>query len=294
MLASVVALIRSKQRDALLFANSAGDDSTADAPFYVANEGGFSGDPNKWELLVPYGRHPNAQGMQVFEKADAENIVRDFGHFANIGVKMLGAPFYIGHPDHPAFATRYKDTRAYGRIKALKAGDEGLMANIKWSPEGKRLIESEAFHGHSVNWRMQPSGGVFRPVSLKSVGFTNEPNIAVPPVMANEKLQMNKTLALLLGLPDTATEAEIQAKCTTMANELQTAQATIVALNQMKAEYEGKKTAWPRPGEPPDGCCPGSPVEPAEMPPCCSRSSTSIRMLLRSRSWFPKRCVQPR
>ena len=50
------------------------------------------------------------------------------------------------------------------------------------------MVNEEMFHGHSVNWRVRKDkDSNWRPYSIKSVGFTNEPNIAVPPIThANE------------------------------------------------------------------------------------------------------------
>jgi hypothetical protein len=100
----------------------------------------------------------------------------------------IGLPFYIGHPDHEAFKARYTDTKAYGRIKELEARDDGLYGNVKWSGAGKTMVNEEMFHGHSVNWRVRKdTDGNWRPFSIKSVGFTNEPNIPVMPIThANE------------------------------------------------------------------------------------------------------------
>jgi hypothetical protein len=243
---AIIALLNRVSAAPVFFANKEETEerNTVETP-WVANEeykaeGG-------WQLLAPYGDFPNPQGLQRFERQDADAIVKDFGAFANIGVKAMGIPFYIGHPDHPAHEARYTDTRAYGRVKKLEARPEGLFGQISWNDHGKQLIANQMFHGHSVNWRMQRVGMVFRPVSLKSVGFTNEPNIQMPPITsANEKqeLHMLKEIAKLLGLPETATEADILAKQTLMANELRTAQATLVTLNAKAAEYDGKKTEF--------------------------------------------------
>lgn len=181
--------------------------------FAVANEAKYPLAPD-WVMLAPYGDFDHPQGMQRFQRVDAQTIVNEFRSIRNLPSRILGLPWYIGHPDHPAFRDRYKDTRAYGRIKELEARDDGLYANVKFNEDGKRLIESEAFHGHSVNWRMAKSGNVYRPVSLKSVGFTNEPNIPVQPItQANEKeITMLKWLATLLGLAADATEDQIKTK----------------------------------------------------------------------------------
>jgi len=119
-------------------------------------------------------------------------------------------PFYIGHPDHPRFKGQpgHEDTRAYGSGKEMQVRhdlacpacaafanardiaapcqEHGLFVRMHWNDEGARLIGNESFHGHSVNWAALPDGmengvQVFRPVRVKSAGFTNEPNIPVRP-----------------------------------------------------------------------------------------------------------------
>ena len=166
-----------------------------------------------WVLLAPYGNWPNADGLQKFERSDAEAIVGNFNSFANTVARFMGLPWYVGHPDHPSFAARFKDTASKGRIKQLEAREDGLWANVKWNDEGKKLISEEAFHGHSVNWKVRRDGAGWRPVSLKSVGFTNEPNIPVPPILvANQKQTMNilQKLLKLLGLAEDAKEDQIE------------------------------------------------------------------------------------
>jgi hypothetical protein len=146
----------------------------------------------RWAMLAPYGDWPNKQGLQRLEKADAQNIVNEFKKVTSLPKRVLGLPWYIGHPDHPAFNERYKDTKAYGRIKDLEARDDGLWAGVRFGSEGESMIADEAFGGHSVNWFLKEDPnekGVWRPVRLKSVGFTNEPNIPVPPVTAANEAQ---------------------------------------------------------------------------------------------------------
>jgi hypothetical protein len=159
----------------------------------VANQYSTKAKDN-WVLLSPYGEFPNVVGLQVFNKTDAEAICNEFNSAPSIGVRAIGLPWYVGHPDHPQFKEQYKDTAAKGRIKELEARDDGLWANVKWNDEGKNLITSEAFHGHSVNWRMRRNGdNEYHPFSLKSVGFTNEPGIPVPAITtANERTNMSK------------------------------------------------------------------------------------------------------
>ncbi len=154
--------------------------------------------------LAPFGRFPNVQGMQVFGPADARSIASDF--LSNVKMAVgLGLPWYVGHPDHPLHKDRYKDGAAYGRIKGLEARanescsacksyfanaqgepcrEHGLFAQVKFNAKGKTAIANEEFHGHSVNWRLKKVANEWHPFELKSVGFTNEPNIPVPAITA--------------------------------------------------------------------------------------------------------------
>lgn len=193
-----------------LFANeSEANDAQASPTF--SNEFKADGDDTLVQLS-PFGRFPNVQGLQVFNAADAKSISGDF--IANTRMALgLGLPWYVGHPDHPLHKERYRDGAAYGRIKSLEAKhdpncpacaafanskegtvepcrEHGLFAKVKFNEKGKKAIANEEFHGHSVNWRLKKVGNEWHPFSLKSVGFTNEPNIPVPAILsANELLR---------------------------------------------------------------------------------------------------------
>ena len=198
----LLALLHANRARKILAQNQAVSTSgTANERLYQANAVDYKtdGDGITRVQLAPYGDWPHDGGMQRFTRDDAENVVREFNKVflpnVNSGerrplvnpVALFGLPWYIGHPDHPAFRDRYTDTRAYGRIKSLDVGDDGLYANVVFNRIGKEAINESQFHGHSVNWRVKQDGDVWRPFSIKSVGFTNEPNIPVSPVMhANE------------------------------------------------------------------------------------------------------------
>jgi hypothetical protein len=167
-----------------------------------------------WLQLSPFGDFANVNGtarvIQRFRKEDARHICDEFNSTIRRVTQPLGMPFYIGHPDHPRFKGQpgHEDTRSYGRGKEMQVRhdtacpacvsfanakadsapcpDHGLFVRMHWNDEGARLIANESFHGHSVNWAAIPEGmengvQVFRPVRVKSAGFTNEPNIPVRP-----------------------------------------------------------------------------------------------------------------
>ena len=166
-----------------------------------------------WVQLSPFGDFANATGasrvIQRFRHEDARHICDEFNSTIRRVTQPLGMPFYIGHPDHPRFKGQpgHADTRAYGRGKEMQVRhdpacpacaafanatsdtpcqDHGLFVKMHWNDDGARLISNESFHGHSVNWAAVPDGmekgvQVFRPIRVKSAGFTNEPNIPVRP-----------------------------------------------------------------------------------------------------------------
>jgi len=171
-----------------------------------------------WLQLSPFGDFGNVSGkarvIQRFRKEDAQHICNEFNSTLRRVTQPLGMPFYIGHPDHPRFAGQpgHEDTRAYGRGKEMQvrhdagcaacAGfanargtaddaaapcqEHGLFVRMHWNDEGARLIANESFHGHSVNWAAVPEAmengvQIYRPIRVKSAGFTNEPNIPVRP-----------------------------------------------------------------------------------------------------------------
>ncbi len=196
----------------LTFANESPKPNPAGEPSWAfANEFKDAENDETLVQLAPFGSFPNVQGLQVFTPADAKAVAGDFVANAKMLVGM-GAPWYVGHPDHPMHRERYKDTSAYGRVKGLEArsdtacgkcrdfmgnsqngfdpcAEHGLFARVKFNAKGKTAIANEEFHGHSVNWRLRKGKDGWHPFSLKSVGFTNEPNIPVPAITsANETL----------------------------------------------------------------------------------------------------------
>lgn len=185
------------ERPVFLFANNAtivAREVLEEAVFFANHQSPIAAANEETRLrrvmLAPYGDWPNSRGLQRFQKPDAEEIVKEFSNVVNKllnPASWLGLPWYEGHPDHPDFRGKPGHTRAtaVGRIKSLEAGDDGLYANVKFNEDGERLISNESYHGHSVNWfltRDKQAANAFRPFRLKSVGFTNEPNIPVPAV----------------------------------------------------------------------------------------------------------------
>lgn len=225
--------------------------------FHFANQ--LVPDASGWVQLSPYGDFPNVNGkglpvIQRFRKPDAEAIVNEFKSLANLPQRLLGLPWYVGHPDHLRFRGQpgHTDTAAKGRVKDLEAREDGLYANVKWSAAGKQLLEDEAFHGHSVHWQAIPAGSeggkqIFCPRGLKSVGFTNQPQIPVKPAsLANEETDQpepveirisDKTFKVLLVDDESAGLAnEVAAVLADLATaQAETERLTLALANERKA-----------------------------------------------------------
>jgi len=208
------------------FANHA-PDSAAELGF--ANQIALAdGAAPEW-VEVPFGNHDHKNGMQVFDRDAAERIVANF----NLSKSPFfgGLPWYVGHPDVPEFANSYKDKTAQGWVKEMETTDTALRLRVKWNKRGEGIIANEEFKYFSPVWGCAPVPGKtrhFRPVRMKSVGFTNEPNIGVMPLSnANEATNQPtnimdlKKLAAMLGLdPETATEESITAHLDGMKEKL--------------------------------------------------------------------------
>jgi phage I-like protein len=196
----------------------------------------------EWIQLTPLGDFPHSMGMQRVDKAAIEAMANNFNSaLARVGRALFGGvPFYVGHPDVPQLANEYPDRKAYGWVKALEARADGLHAQVEWSEPGKALLANKHYKFFSPYWDARTVGTekgktVYQPTKLLSVGLTNQPNLPVKP-LANEKdTQMKPTMEIaalvaLLGLANTATEAEV----TTEINRIKTEAGKVTGLANEK------------------------------------------------------------
>jgi hypothetical protein len=147
------------------------------SPFAILQPDGF---------LVPFGEFPHKQGLQLFDRAAAEEIVKAHNSALSKLTRLVTGgsyPVYVGHPDLPG--SKDTDKRAYGWIENMRVTDEGLHLSAKWSDAGRELVENAHFKFYSPLWWTRKVKGGIRPIALKSMGLTNDPNIPVP-ALANE------------------------------------------------------------------------------------------------------------
>ncbi|OAM89336.1 phage protease [Termitidicoccus mucosus] len=148
-----------------------------------------------WVRLSPYGEFPNEVGLQVFDRAAAEEMTADFNSILGKAQRLFrGPPYYVGHPDDPRWAQKNPGApmRAVARVKKMEARDDGLYGFVAFNDEGKSLVSGDAapYAFHSPRWGMRPithkGRKAFRPVLLYSMGLTNTPNIPGNSIGLNE------------------------------------------------------------------------------------------------------------
>ncbi|MGV3771995.1 MAG: phage portal protein family protein [Verrucomicrobiales bacterium] len=171
---------------------SEADDSANAAK--LDNQWNFAEDA--WVQISPFGDFPHGKGLQRMDKEAARRMVAQFESLlGRMGRMWGGAPFFLGHPDMPG-AHECADRKAYGWITALKAADDGLYGQVRWSKAGIELIRAGHFRFLSPYWEAEEIGTeagrkVLRPVRLISVGLTNVPNIPVKPLANEQTCEIN-------------------------------------------------------------------------------------------------------
>lgn len=249
-----------------------------------------------WIKLSPYGEHtfhdysakggPKVAGVQVVDREAANQMVAHFNRLpSRVGRLFRGLPVYVGHPDFPDLADEYPDKEVYGHISALEGRDDGLYGRASWTEQGRAMVNEQQFRYPTPYWKMAPVPGrekAYRPTRFKSLGLTNTPNIregnapfgaqnSAPlptdtttdqkdELTAMQKSQLTKSL----GLPETATDEEVQTKLsqlsaaasasTSAASDLAAANARAAGLEKARndglltsAINEGRITAAQRP-----------------------------------------------
>lgn len=183
------------------------------------NEVAAGGD--NWILVSPFGTFCNEAGIQVFDRQAANAIVSHHKSLVGqVGRLFRGLPIYVGHPDYAPRRMQYPDDTVYGRVSALQVREAGLYAKADWTAAGKAMVNEGDFRFQSPHWGMHaaepgPKPSKFRPVQLYSLGLTNNPNLPVPPLPAQNQAptQPNpmdkKRIAELLKLQPAANTAEV-------------------------------------------------------------------------------------
>lgn len=187
--------------------------------------------------------------LQIIEPEDLAAVVSRW--------ECEGRPELLIDSDHLSYNSN-NTTRAMGWVQELRVEAGVLQCRARWSGEGQAALTNGTYRkcSSSIHTRDEPDqpddAGTapdkprrVRPVRLDSVALTNRPNIpglrplsnraaAAPPLpipskptTTTPKHMEPKDLAALLGLPATATEAEIKAAITLNRNRADTSTADL-------------------------------------------------------------------
>ena len=220
-----------------------------------------------WYLIAPFGDFTHSVGIQRFDEIAANEVVKSFNSRWNKIKRLVGCgttiPLLRGHPDvgddgRPGISSRHLDQTVYGKVEELKCASNGLMAKIKWLPEFNNLPKGLRF---SPFWLMKTiSEGIHRPVFIRSIGLTHNPNIPMTSA-ANEisenKQKENKMLkSILIKLGYSEEEAQktidnqdgalseetVLAKITELTNSIDSAKAEADKAKEAQTSAETKLT----------------------------------------------------
>lgn len=204
------------------------DDGENGKPFNLPKDG--------WIMLLPMGKFPGTLRTYAGGEETRESIDQVFDQQAieaiaaswNARKSEMGANFPGMLVDYDHFShDEDKPTGAAGWIEAVEIRQDGLWGLPRWSQDGRAKLEGGMYRLVSPVLsgfeRVGEENGkkVLRPTVLERLALTNDPQLrGMPPVSnragtTNDKTTMDhkKLLLQLLGLPDTATDAEITDAC---------------------------------------------------------------------------------
>lgn len=245
---------------ASLAINHFGGSSTGMAFGLAANINAEAIGADEWVKLTPYvdGDYWEEENgkwkkyRQVVSKAHGDKLAAAFNAQASrIGANFRGLPIYAGHPD--ADPKRWTDERRLGGVMGVEAREDGIYVKCAWNDLGEANRSQGYLVYPSPAWpydlKLKAQTGRIEPLELRSVGMTNTPRIAGVPAWTNSDpspdqptnddpndIMNKKDLCKMLGLPETASDEEIQTKLA--ANS---AAVATLATNQAALEAEKQK-----------------------------------------------------
>jgi phage I-like protein len=162
--------------------------------------------------------------------------------------------------DHRSLApAAHQDTAAAGWIVALEARPTGLFGRVEWTPRGTAALAGREYRHISPTF-FAAAGGAVR--QLQGAALTNLPALTDLPALASTTVEDNQVdkeaLKAALGLPPTATQADIDAALVAgrKASDTVTALAAAMGTNADALDIAALSAAVTAKADPP-----GVPVE---------------------------------
>lgn len=190
------------------------------------------GTSGHWVMLLPKGTFSGRDGRGPWDAGDEANL----HSIANATLKRAGSTELVIDYDHqtvfgavPGVGGR---APAAGWIKEFDIRADGLWGRVEWTDAAAQAIRAGEYRYLSPVYQFHKSGKV---VHLLSAGLTNVPNLDLAAVAAsadlNQQEETMEQIALALGLPQGASEADILAAINSVLTST-AAMAVVVGLDK--------------------------------------------------------------
>jgi hypothetical protein len=202
----------------------------------------FSPPEDGWVQILAIGDWPNDEAglVQVCDQQAFDAIMQDFGSQAssdNWPGMLVDYDHFSHHKD--------KASGAAGWADKLEQHGEGLWAHVRFSESGERAVRGGEYRLISpvLTGFEEVEGDRKRPSRLYRLALTNDPEIkgmapvsnrAMPHKPKETDMDYKSELITLLGLPEGASDDDITAARTKLADEAQ-------AFNRAQAEAEAER-----------------------------------------------------
>lgn len=131
-----------------------------------------------WIHIVPMGEFAHAASglTEVYDRMAMDRIMADF-RARSAAENWPG--IYVG--EEHFYYDNARSTEAYGWIKDLRAGADGIWGKVEWTDIGRQAVENRRFKFVSpVHLRSDVEfvdDRRVRPVAVDTIGLTNNPNL---------------------------------------------------------------------------------------------------------------------
>lgn len=179
-----------------------------------------AGGAPEWVQVFPLGPVVAASDGRAFRLPDPKGLA------ARINAARM--PLLVDY-DHRSFfdPAMNGDSMAAGWVVEVAARDDGIWARVEWTPKAVAGIRDREWRYISPEFHIDTESGEV--LSLAAISLVNRPAFQMTalarshsPITGEPDM---KAIAAALGLPETATEAEILAAIQTSRTELAAAQA---------------------------------------------------------------------
>lgn len=159
----------------------------------------------EWIQLIPSGTFHGADGRGPYVLGSADDVIAASGG-ASLSTKL---PIDVNHAiDLQGVAGA--NTPAQGWIVALEARDGSIWGKVEWTPMGRWAVSMREY-GFISPVFLHTEKAPHQVLKLERAALTNNPNLTLKALHTREDNAMLEKLRKALGLPETATEAEILA-----------------------------------------------------------------------------------